>query len=116
MKSQSFGNAKLVLNGLFLNTLVFTAQYFKRGENTYVCHVSFGATVAAELRTFVHDSLGGLFPVFPEGKLWEFFFCFIHIFSSAASNKDAVAGSGFSTERICHVFTLIRSGHESLCV
>lgn len=91
MKSQTkvidtdkyFGNAKLVLNGLFLNTLVFTVQYFKTGENTYVCHVSFGATVAAELRTFVHDSLGGLFPVYPEGKLWEFFFCFIHIFSSA---------------------------------
>lgn len=71
----------------------------------------------AELRTFVRDSLGGLFPIRPEGKLREFSLLFHSDFLFCpASNKDAVAGSAFPTQWICHVFALIRSENESLCV
>lgn len=60
-------------------------------------HVSFALTVAAELTTSVEDSLCGLFPRLPRGQtLGIFLLCHSHF--PFVSNKDTIAGRGFSTE------------------
>lgn len=71
---------------------------------------------SSRTENLLNDSPRGLFPRLPKGYNQGIFFMYVSFtfFLLPNSDKDAVTGSVFFLYRICHVFALTRSRHESL--